>query len=197
MTTDNAELIEQLQKESFLTRLVCTEIADQVADLLDRAIAALSQTQAARNPWEDAVIDELVTTWTLKVEHETNPRLAVKDAIEANVKIALDPQVSEGAQALYNKGFEAGAHPRTTELEENTRALPDFMDQQPERDAKVVQLEMAATANECSLNTLRKLLDGPPCLPLSHETPESDLLAWTDCIHRALIFLGPAAPEAK
>lgn len=42
MTTDNAELIEQLQKESFLTRLVCTEIADQVADLIDRAIAALT-----------------------------------------------------------------------------------------------------------------------------------------------------------
>ena len=58
----------------------------------------------ARNAWEDAVIDELVIGNIYKQEHDTNPRKAVQDAINWNVQIALDPQVSSDAQALIDRG---------------------------------------------------------------------------------------------
>ena len=56
--------------------------------------------------WKEAVIDELVVAHILTVEHETNPRMAVKAAINWNCEVALDPQVSSDAQALIDQGYD-------------------------------------------------------------------------------------------
>jgi hypothetical protein len=58
----------------------------------------------SKNPWKEAVIDELVVAHTYINVHDNNPRQAVKDAISINVAFALDPAISEAAQALVNRG---------------------------------------------------------------------------------------------
>ena len=98
--TEREQLIADLKRMAAMTSQTFSTVAT-----IDRAIAALQQPTP--NPWKEAVIDELVMTFAVRNEHENNPRQAVKDAIEANVKIALDPQVSEAAQDLYDKGFAA------------------------------------------------------------------------------------------
>ena len=117
---NNEQLIEDLMSINSWCEdtLICRTI--------DRAIAALSAMtthsvvdspeyklgfqagtrQAEPNQWKSAVLDELINTFALTGEHVTEPYKAVKAAIEANVQMALDPQISEGAQALYDKGFE-------------------------------------------------------------------------------------------
>jgi hypothetical protein len=50
--------------------------------------------------WREAVIDELVVCCIYNSEHDKDPRKAIRDIIEWNVQVALDPQVSEQARAL-------------------------------------------------------------------------------------------------
>lgn len=54
--------------------------------------------------WKNTVLDELVCCHIYSGEHEDNPRKALQDVISWNVQIALDPQVSEDAQALIDRG---------------------------------------------------------------------------------------------
>lgn len=58
------------------------------------------------DPWKDAVIDELVIAHIYRAEHDSDPRKAVRDAIQWNVYVALDPRVSSEAQALIDRGRE-------------------------------------------------------------------------------------------
>lgn len=51
--------------------------------------------------WREAVIDEAAV---LFLSEEGTPREVLKRVIEANAAIALDPAVSEQAQALIDKG---------------------------------------------------------------------------------------------
>lgn len=52
------------------------------------------------NPWKEAVIDALVVNHILEANHETDPRKALADLIAWEVKVALDPKVSEAAAKL-------------------------------------------------------------------------------------------------
>jgi hypothetical protein len=67
-------------------------------------IVDLKAELAAANEWKSAVIDELITSWAITAEHETNPRKAVQDAISWEVQVALDPMVSSDAQKLIDSG---------------------------------------------------------------------------------------------
>lgn len=49
------------------------------------------------NEWKEAIMDALLASQIYSPEHENNPRKALQDAIEWNVKIALDPAVSSEA----------------------------------------------------------------------------------------------------
>lgn len=57
-----------------------------------------------RDEWREAVLDELVTTWTFTDKNKDDPRLALRDIINWHVRIALDPAVSSDAQALIEQG---------------------------------------------------------------------------------------------
>ena len=54
--------------------------------------------------WRNAVIDELVTLNIVCKKHEDDPRLAVRDCINYNVQLALDPAISSQAQELIDRG---------------------------------------------------------------------------------------------
>lgn len=104
---------------------------------------------------------------------------------------AVDSTFPAMAKAALVDAYEAGRAAGKAEREAQREIRIKLESDIEKLEAKIVQFEMDATAYECSLNTLRKLLDGPPCLPLDQETPEAALTEWTDCIHRALVFLGP------
>lgn len=57
------------------------------------------------NPWKDTLIDELVCLHIYNATHEDNPRKALHDAINWNVQVALDPQVSSDATSLIERGI--------------------------------------------------------------------------------------------
>lgn len=54
--------------------------------------------------WKDSIIEKLIVSHCYKAEHETNPELAINDLISWEVNVALDPAVSEQAQALIDRG---------------------------------------------------------------------------------------------
>lgn len=56
------------------------------------------------NLWQDAIIDELVCCHIYQAKHDTDPYVALKEAIGFHVLVALDPQVSSDAQALIDRG---------------------------------------------------------------------------------------------
>jgi len=58
------------------------------------------------NPWKAAIIGANVTHWSLKKEHESNPRLALNDLLCISNQYALDPQISEDADRVC-KGYGA------------------------------------------------------------------------------------------
>ena len=83
-----------------------------LAPLIDAAAvlrAALEQEQAEpkRNEWQEALHDALTNVWALSAENQNDPRKAVADLIAAETRIALDPAVSLGAQALFEQGKDA------------------------------------------------------------------------------------------
>ena len=75
-----------------------------VARELQQPLAA--PVDASANEWKQAVINELVTAHILTIEHETNPRKAIQDAITWNCQVALDPAVSSDARALVERGLQ-------------------------------------------------------------------------------------------
>lgn len=76
----------------------------QIAELkanLKRATFALDHFDG--NPWKAEVITELMCAGIYQRIHETDPEKAVKDAINWNVDVALDPAVSSDAKKLVDK----------------------------------------------------------------------------------------------
>lgn len=57
--------------------------------------------------WHEAVIDALVVAGIYVMEHDDDPRLALRDLISWHVAVALDPRVSEDAAELVKRGGEA------------------------------------------------------------------------------------------
>ena len=57
-----------------------------------------------RDEWRSAVHEELFTSCIYSAKHARDPRAAIRDIIDWNVRIALDPAVSSDAQALIDKG---------------------------------------------------------------------------------------------
>lgn len=53
--------------------------------------------------FREAVIDELVAAHIYTREHDSDPKKAIKDAIDWNVEVALDASVSNSAAALRIK----------------------------------------------------------------------------------------------
>lgn len=74
--------------------------------------------------WREAVIDELVVDHIYNKEHESDPRKAIKDIINWNVGVALDPQVSSSAQDLIDLGSKATAEKLVSALAECRDAFP-------------------------------------------------------------------------
>lgn len=65
----------------------------------------LAETAPTESPeWRKAVQNELVVLHLLDASNEENPRKALADIIEWNVKIALDPAVSKEARDLQASG---------------------------------------------------------------------------------------------
>lgn len=60
-----------------------------------RVIQAAFAEREAANPWRTAVIDELCVCHIYNDAHDADPQKAMRDAIAWNVKMALDPAVSE------------------------------------------------------------------------------------------------------
>ncbi len=53
-----------------------------------------------RDHWKNAITNELVLAGIFQEKHENDPVLAINDAINWNVEVALDPAVSEEAAKL-------------------------------------------------------------------------------------------------
>lgn len=69
------------------------------------ACAALLNSEA--NPWRTAIIDELCTWHVLPDEALNDPRAAFALLLKLDRKANLDPDVSEGAAALFDAGAAA------------------------------------------------------------------------------------------
>lgn len=54
--------------------------------------------------WKVAVTDALVVNWAYRLDHEHDPRQAVRDLIAQEVFFALDPTISLQAKALVEQG---------------------------------------------------------------------------------------------
>lgn len=65
----------------------------------------LAETAPVESPeWRKAIQNELVVLHLLDAPNEENPRKALADIIEWNMKIALDPAVSKEARDLIESG---------------------------------------------------------------------------------------------
>ena len=56
------------------------------------------------NTWKEAIIDQLVCCHIYNKTHDDNPYKAIMDLIAWHIDVALDPDVSEDAQALIYIG---------------------------------------------------------------------------------------------
>jgi hypothetical protein len=82
----NAWAVDQIEKH--LTYLEAEQMKHEVGAL---------------QAWKDAVIDALVVDCIYTNEHETDPRQAIADLCAWEVKIALDPAVSEPVAKLHQR----------------------------------------------------------------------------------------------
>lgn len=76
--------------------------------ILDAAIAEAIADEK-RNPWKQAIINELAVSHVLHTDHETDPVRALAALVDYECKAALDPAVSKEAQELiepYRKDAE-------------------------------------------------------------------------------------------
>jgi hypothetical protein len=71
---------------------------------LEEREALLREKLIIAENWKRVVLDALIVNWAYKVEHEDDPRLAVRDLIHQEVLLALDPSISDEAQALVDRG---------------------------------------------------------------------------------------------
>lgn len=82
--------------------------AIEAADSIDRNVLARAAIAAINLPaltaWRNAVIDELTSLHIYNVEHDADPRKAVRDIVKWNQRLALDPAVSAEARALMVRG---------------------------------------------------------------------------------------------
>lgn len=83
---------------------------------LDRAAQARAQQALAHEEWREAVFDHAVSAF---VSTEGSARDVIRRIIEVNVAIALDPAVSERAQALVDRGAALAGKPPTPALLSN------------------------------------------------------------------------------
>ena len=67
-------------------------------------VVKLTKELEEANKWKIAVIDRAIVNWSYKKEHETDPRLAMNDVLNAEIQMALDPNISKPAKDLVNKG---------------------------------------------------------------------------------------------
>lgn len=74
---------------------------DMTIEMLEKRIKELEEE---RNAWRNAVIDELVTLNIACKKHEDDSKFAVRDCINYNVQLALDPAISSQAQELIDRG---------------------------------------------------------------------------------------------
>lgn len=65
-----------------------------------------------KNPWKQAVLDQLICQCIYSREHESNPWKAVHDMTSWEVAVALDPRVSDAARELiFSHGGYTSAGP--------------------------------------------------------------------------------------
>lgn len=74
------------------------------ADFHSGQFNKISNRSFKENPWKAAVIESLITSLAYQHDHDHDPRKAVQDLIDWEVKIALDPTISKEAQALVELG---------------------------------------------------------------------------------------------
>ena len=91
----NAMTVEDLHSKS--------DIAAELA-WRDVQIEQLTKELEEANKWKIAVIDRAIVNWSYKKEHETDPRLAMNDVLNAEIQMALDPKISKPAKDLIDKG---------------------------------------------------------------------------------------------
>lgn len=58
------------------------------------------------NKFKETLLDYCVVHWVYVKEHDTNPHKAIGDLLAQTAKEALDPQISDAAQALWQAGYE-------------------------------------------------------------------------------------------
>ena len=109
--TDDEELIEQVARAICVangcdpdTMFEGSPIWDHWEDDAKAAIATINLP--ALSAWRNAVIDELTSLHIYSAEHDADPRKAVRDIVEWNQRLALDPAVSAEARALMVRGGE-------------------------------------------------------------------------------------------
>lgn len=84
---------------------LCVEAAAFIANMERQCAELRAENEALRKEeFRQAVIDQLVVCFIYGPEHDTNARKAIKDLLRWHVMLALDPSVSEDAQALIDKG---------------------------------------------------------------------------------------------
>lgn len=91
---------EQLAYRKENVKRMGKALGEAFANLEERNVKAAP----SQDEWKDAVIDELVICHIYNSNHDNDPRKAIKDAIEWNVQVSLDPSVSSDAQALIDRG---------------------------------------------------------------------------------------------
>lgn len=80
---------------------------NRVIEAAIRAHAQKAIDDEKQNPWKAAIIDELIVDCIYSKEHESGPRKALAEAIEWNVKVALDPTVSKEARDMQQAAIAA------------------------------------------------------------------------------------------
>lgn len=92
----------------------------QIQDLKERLREAGQYSDAEivshLQTWKGAVIDQLIVSGVLNDTHESDPFMAVRNMIEAEVQAALDPRVSTAARDLLVRGQNEGLAAKGTRV---------------------------------------------------------------------------------
>jgi len=92
--------------ESALHERVRDLLIECRTELVARAVAekAPAPRSQLHNPWQQAIINQLVCNFILTKENEDNPTKALADLMAWERKITLDPEVSSAAAELIERG---------------------------------------------------------------------------------------------
>lgn len=74
---------------------------------LHEVATACATAEQERDAWRNAVVDQLDVMHITCARHKDDPAFAVHDCMAYSVNLALDPAISEQAQALVDAGREA------------------------------------------------------------------------------------------